>query len=710
MNTDRFSFKSLGRAVRLLIIGGLTLLSPTLFAEEILDPELESEFRFLDAERDTVMTASRTEEKTSESIASSTILTQKDIERMGARTLSDALRIVPGLGVTQTGQGVTSYDIRGVRTTASEKVLMLLNGHPLDQDLANPGSTWTYDDMPVDTIKRIEVVRGSSSALYGANAMMAVINIITQTPEDTDGVESSLGVGNYNTEQVRLSAGKKFEKGVAGFHFNFRNTDGSPITINEDNLSIWNDPSLAPATRGEGTKRYDLEWNTSYLGFKLDGRFIDKTVNPLLDGYGVVDHYNNTHYSNYFLRLSRDFELNNDLSLSTQVFYDAFNQQVNAYQPPNPLLPNPNLNSGSNNTRAGTELTANYRLFNNNTLIGGFNFASEFYSNPYNNQTSSDGSIVTGPRLSRTRVGVYLQDLWEVTKHLHLSVGGRFDKYSDFAAVYNPRVGFNWEFVDDYSVKFSYGTAYRAPTPGEMDSETSSKVLGNPYLQPETSKTLEVGLVGKPINNLRLEATYFRTMISDMIGIAGASVSSGTESYRPKVMVNQGDLFTQGVELEGRYDFHGDYHGSYVLVNYVNQNAFLSNAPLLIFANQNNPDQTRSFDLNGLSPFVPRNRVNVIGNWQVNRYWNSWLNLLFNGTVNRTSTVSAGLPLASIPSYELVNLSIRNHEQIAKGVDVSLTIYNLLNAITTDPATSQSYPGDFTNSGRSFFGHVNYRF
>ncbi len=675
-----------------------------------MDPELESEFRFLDAERDTVMTASRTEEKTSESIASSTILTQKDIERMGARTLTDALRIVPGLGVTQTGQGVTSYDIRGVRTTASEKVLMLLNGHPLDQDLANPGSTWTYDDMPVDTIKRIEVVRGSSSALYGANAMMAVINIITQTPEDTDGVESSLGVGNYNTEQVRLSAGKKFDQGAAGFHFNFRNTDGSPIHVNEDNLSIWNETSLAPITRGEGTKRYDLEWNASYLGFKLDGRFIDKTVNPLMDGYGVVDYYNNTHFSNYFLRLSRDFDVNSDLKLSTQVFYDAFNQSVNYEQPESLLLPYEYGSSGSNNTRAGTELTANYRLFTNNTLIAGFNFASEIYANPYNNQSSGGSSTSEGPRVSRTRVGVFLQDLWEVTRTIHVSLGGRFDKYSDFSAVYNPRAGFNWEFIDDYSVKISYGTAYRAPTPGEMDNTTSSRVQGNPYLQPETSKTLEAGIIGKPTPNLRLEATYFRTMISDMIGISTTVADTGSNVYLIKHVINQGDLFTQGVEFEGRYDFHGDYHGSYLLVNYVNQNAFLSDSPILMFADAVHRTFLGSFDLNGLSPYVPRNRVNLIGNWQVNRYWNTWANLLYNGSVNRSSTTSAGLPLSSIPGYELVNFSIRNHEQLAKGFDVSLTIYNLFNSSTTDPATSQSYPGDFTNAGRSFFGHLSYHY
>lgn len=690
----------------------IALLMPLMgWAGEVLDPELENEFRFLDAERDTIMTASRTKEKTSESIASSTILTQKDIERMGARTLTDALRIVPGLGVTQTGQGVTSYDIRGVRTSASEKVLMLLNGHPLDQDLANPGSTWTYDDMPVDTIKRIEVVRGSSSALYGANAMMAVINIITQTPEDTDGVESSAGFGNYNTEQFRLSAGKKFDEGSAGFHFNFRNTNGSPTTVSGDNLSLVHEPSLAPLTSGEGTQRYDLEWNTSYKGFKLDGRFINKLIHPQMDGYGVIDLYNNTQFSNYFLRLSRDFEVNEDLKISTQVFYDSFQQQINYQQPDNQIF-YPYGHSGSDNTRAGTEIQTTYRLFANNTLMGGFNFASEFYSNPYNNQSTNDGQTVTGPRVSRTRVGVYLQDLWEITHRLHLSLGGRFDKYSDFSAVFNPRVGFNWEFVDDYSVKFSYGTAYRAPTPGEMDPDTSSKITGNPNLLPEQSKTLEAGLIGKPINNLRLEATYFRTMISNTIDVANSILPESSSNLVTKQYVNQGSLFTQGVEFEGRYDFHGDYHGSYLLVNYVNQNAFISNAPLFIFNAPNSSTDSETFYINGLSPFVPRNRVNLIGNWQLNRHWNSWINLLYNGSVNRSSTAIQGLPVAlpNIGSYELVNLSIRNHDQLAKGFDVSLTLYNLFDSHPTDPATNQSFPGDFTNSGRSFFGHLSYRF
>ena len=201
-------------------------------------------------------------------------------------------------------------------------------------------------------------------------------------------------------------------------------------------------------------------------------------------------------------------------------------------------------------------------------------------------------------------------------------------------------------------------------------------------------------------------------MITNLIDVTNSTPTNPSNpNLLNKEYVNQGGLFTQGVEFEGRYDFHGDYHGSYLLVNYVNQNAFLSNAPLFMFNDPSGSGANETYYLNGLSPFVPRNRINLIGNWQVNRHWNSWINLLYNGSVNRSTTSIQDLPaLSNIGAYQLVNYSIRNHEQLAKGFDLSLTIYNLFNSHPTDPATNQSYPGDFTNSGRSFFGHVNYRF
>ncbi|CAI8813364.1 TonB-dependent receptor plug domain-containing protein [Methylococcus capsulatus] len=644
------------------------------------DADMEGELKFLEAERDTLVTASRTKERTDESIATSTVITQDQIRRMGARTLSDALRIVPGIGITQTEFGIGAIDVRGVRTSFSDKVLMLLNGHPLDQDMANPGSTWVYDDLAVDTIKRIEVVRGSASALYGANAMMAVINIITQDAKDTHGVRASAGYGNYDTQQYRLSAGQRFDNGEAVVHFNYRGTNGLPRNAGGTQRAV---------TGPE--KRYDLEWQLGYEGFKLDGRYIGKRLDPYVSPFDLNAVTQNSQYDNYFLRLSRDWTVREDLSLSTQLYYDSFDSSytgtAGAGSRLNPLIAS--WGGGSNDSRTGGEVQANYRVSRNNSLIGGVALAREAYDNPSYRQTvpyNPDFNIkATSSDVSRTRWSVYLQDMWEVWHSLHLSLGARYDHYSDFGGTFNPRMGFNWEFVRDYSLKFSYGTAYRAPVLGEMDPYTNVLAIGNPNLDPEREQTFETGLVAHPLRGLTTQAVYFHSRIADMIDAVRYCPAPGA---CPKSEVfpnfkryeNQGTLVTDGVEWEGRYDFQGADHGSYLLANYTYQNPLLNG-------------QT--------APDVPHSRVNLIANWRFDRHWNGFANLLYNGAVAGDSSVSPASP--DLGSYALLNLSVLNQGQLVNGLDMGLTVYNLLGKQYADP-------GDFSVPGRTFYGHMSLRF
>ncbi|MCK9398120.1 MAG: TonB-dependent receptor plug domain-containing protein, partial [Methylobacter sp.] len=242
----------------ILLIGGLVHNSSA-FAKS-LEPvdDLERELAYLAAERQVVVTASKMEEHVDKTIATTTIITQDDIAHIGARNLIDVLRLVPGIGITQSQLGVREIEVRGVKTLASEKVQVMLNGHPLDHNLQNAGSTWVYDDLPVDTIKRVEVVRGPGSALYGANAFLAVINIITQNAKDLNGVQTSAGWGSFDTQQYRASWGKQFNNSAeAALHFNFTDTNGISSQIPADSLSVKGLNSSAPGKSQLTECRYD---------------------------------------------------------------------------------------------------------------------------------------------------------------------------------------------------------------------------------------------------------------------------------------------------------------------------------------------------------------------------------------------------------------------------------------------------------------------
>lgn len=645
------------------------------------DAELENELKFLAAERQTVVTASKIVERVEKTIATTTVVTQEDIRRMGARNLLDVLRTVPGIGVTQSALGLREIEVRGIKSQFSEKVLLLLNGHPLDQNLHVGGATYTYDDLPVDTLKRIEIVRGPGSALYGANAFLAVINLITLQAKDLDGVQSSAGWGSFGTQQYRLSAGKGFENGAeAAVHFNFTDTDGIGAPITADSLSVQGKSSLAPGPSQLTEQRNDLEWQLGYGGFKLDGRFINKRMGAFVGVQYALSDRTLRNYDNYFLRLSRAWTVGDALTITGQAYYDQLDLN-NLLQP----TPSQFSQAALTDSRTGGEVQATYRVSARNTAIGGLSYARESQYDVFQSQVGSDpGLLVPGLPFSkepnRDHWGIYGQDVWDPFDSLRLTLGARYDQYSHFGGTFNPRLGFNWEFVQNYSLKFSYGTAFRAPAFGELSLINNPVWRGNPDLKPEQIETFETGLVAHPLPGLSTQAVYYHSHIGQIIGLVpiGGSISQ----YE-----NNGSILSEGVEWEARYDSNENFFpGSYLLANYVYQNPLSQNRSLAD---------------------VPHNRANLMLNWAFTGHWSGFAQVLVKSQTGRSLLET--YKLQDVPGYAMTNMGLATHNLPWKGVDVGFTVYNLLDKTYYDPSPVQM-PIDFPAAGRAYFGHISLKF
>lgn len=663
-----------------LLLGALVFYSNA-FAETSAEQDsLEKELAYLVAERQVVFTASKMEEHVDKTIATTTVITQDDIAHIGARNLLDVLRLVPGIGITQSKIGMREIEVRGVKTPLSEKVQIMLNGHPLDHNLQNAGSGWVYDDLPVDTIKRVEVVRGPGSALYGANAFLAVINIITLNAKDLNGVQTSAGWGSFDTQQYRASWGKQFSNSAeAALHFNFTDTNGINSPISADSQSIQGLSSNAPGRSQLTEGRYDLEWQLGYQDFKLDGRYINKKMGAFFGATTVlVDDRTQQNYDNYFLRLSKTWKIKDGFTVDTQIFHDSFSFD-NIWQ----TAPNQFLRTGLQDTRTGGEIQANYHFSDTQTLISGFSYAKEQQSNLLD-ESGFDPAHLT-PTLSTTeervrkRWGIYMENVWDPLKNLRLSVGARYDRYNDFGGTFNPRMGFNWEFIKNYSLKFSYGTAYRAPAFGELGSVNNPVLLGNPSLKPEEVKTFETGIIAHPIAGLTAQATYYHSAINQII--SRIPVQTAISKYE-----NSGSVIAEGVELETRYDFDGNLQGSYLSANYVLQH---------------------SVQLGRQLADVPRHRTNLVANWAFDSTWSSFAHVLIKDNTSR----NIGDIRNDVPGYALLDLGLLGKNMFGKKVDVSFNVYNLFDKRYYDPApTSLSFVGDYQMAGRAFFGHVSLKF
>lgn len=619
-------------------------------------------------------TASKVLENIDKSISTVTVIDQQQISNMGARNLMDVLKVVPGFGITQSNYSNRQIEVRGVRTDFSEKVLIMLNGHPLDHFLLLASSGIIYEDLPVGTIKRLEIVRGPGSALYGANAFLAVVNIITQNAKDLNGFHASAGGGSFGNHQYRASWGKQFDNSFeAALHFNFADTDGigSPL---------YTDSTRTTLGKSQLTERgrYDFEWQLGYKDFKFEGRYIEKKQGTFFGITNVLsDNRTEQNYENYFLKLSRQWKIADSFALDTQLFHDSFDYD-NTWN----VAPSTYIFPRFLDTRTGGEIQANYTLSDTQTLIAGFSYAKESHGDLKDSVGANFASSVPMPHTSaeynRSRWGVYAQDVWDPFKSLRLTLGIRYDEYSDFGATLNPRVGFNWEFIKDYALKFSYATAYRAPAHGELTLRNNPTLLGNPTLTPELAKTLEGGIVAHPIAGLTTQATYYYTDITKIIAAVGTAF--------PLSYDNVGHIAAQGLEGEVRYDFTGKLQGSYLSANSVWQ---------------------RSIQLDRQLADIPRYRTNLMANWAINKTWSSFAHVLIKSSTAR----NLGDARADVPAYAVVNLGVLGKNFFNQKVDVGFNIYNLFDKRYYDPAPQHlSFVGDFQAAGIAFFGRVDVRF
>jgi iron complex outermembrane receptor protein len=161
----------------------------------------------------TVYGASKYEQKISEAPAYVTIITSDEIRKYGHKTLANVLQSVPGLFVTY-DRNYHYLGVRGFRRPGDydTRVLLMINGHRINDNVFDQASWDTMFPLDVDLIEKVEVIRGPGSSLYGSNAFLAVINIITKDAKTLKGVEVSGEVASFDTQKGHVSYGKSFDE------------------------------------------------------------------------------------------------------------------------------------------------------------------------------------------------------------------------------------------------------------------------------------------------------------------------------------------------------------------------------------------------------------------------------------------------------------------------------------------------------------------
>ena len=159
------------------------------------------------SDEQTVTSASKAVQKVSDAPAAVTVITEEQITSYGATSLLDILRYATGVDVIEPNGSVADVSIRGSNALNANRLLVMIDGRSIYQDLFG-NVAWHFEPLLLSRIKRIEIVRGPGSALYGANAFNGIINIITRTPAELAAASEKTSVrlltGERNTQNLEL--------------------------------------------------------------------------------------------------------------------------------------------------------------------------------------------------------------------------------------------------------------------------------------------------------------------------------------------------------------------------------------------------------------------------------------------------------------------------------------------------------------------------
>ncbi len=625
-----------------------------------------------------------------------TVITASQIKQMGFRTLVDVLRIVPGFDIATDRTGEKEVGVRGVQDLSSSKIKLLIDGHTMNWPF---GSTFSnhYSDLVVENAKKIEIIRGPGSALYGRNAFLAVINVITKDTDDIDGVQLTASGGSFDTQNYNMLFGKEFgDLKISGF-LDYFDTEGHSKTVEQDIL-FPSSFSKSPGRSQNEKEKTDLNLKLSYKNLEFKMKYMKKRKEQyigLTDALNDDSEANNTHI---FSELVYKLSLTDKLDIIPKVYYDQFNFSPLFEVRPKGFTAGPFIYPDGMKLKArakmriiGFENQVNYKVFDRNmlTLGGQYEWIHQHdlnYDLNYHPITSEPLSSLTDftdtfpfmrKRLTRQVWAIYLQDEWNITKDIDLTIGVRHDHYTRFEGTTNPRVGLTWRFMEDAHLKLLFATAFRAPGYVEMFTKNNVSRFGNSNLDPEKINTFEINMGYNFTKSIRTNITYFYNRIRDNIVLGPKTPGE------PQQFMNSGGSRIHGVEAEIWADFGGD---NYAYANYTYQDG----------------EDTRN---RNRLPFTPEHKANFGLNVGITKYINANLHAFISSRRAREK----GDTRDSLPSYSLVDLTLIG-KNFMDNFEIRGSVQNLFDKDYDDPSPKNTVPTDFPQQGRSFMIELRFQF
>ncbi|MGM0442457.1 MAG: TonB-dependent receptor plug domain-containing protein [Elusimicrobiota bacterium] len=626
-------FSSLILGACLLFAGKQLLFSQTHADESLLFKELPK-----------VTIASKKPMSVEETPGIVTVITEEDIKNSGASDLLEALRLlVPGFHFGNDVEGVVGVGVRGIWSHEG-KVSLMIDGQEVNEEQF--ATTQYGNHYPVDNIKRIEIIRGAGSVIYGGYAGVGVINIITKGVEQDGSFVStafSQMQNTYSRRNVTFGYGKEVPEEKMGF--SITGSYGLGMRSERDNID---------SAGNAMTMEDNSELNIAKLNTNLN--FGGWDLRAIVDRYRTTQFVNwGTNYTKepieedfdtYIFNVKYDFKevFGENLTVTPEYNYKV--------QYPWQFSTNPEELDYSNEKRVERQtmgLSANWNITRDINLLTGVEHSILEFKWPDIRYEAGGEFVTGGDSLDYTNDVVYSQMIWK-NKLFNTTIGGRYENSEEFGDSFVPRIAITKEW-DVFHAKAMYSQTFR--TPGGIIPTRIPE--DKPAIKPEYGENIELEIGYKINDRMDIVLSGYDITFDDVI-----VYDADTEGD----YYNADEIGTRG--MEAVYHFNKDkYSLDWNYAYYL---------PTKRGVDLYNVEDRDSYFLG-----FPPHRSNIVAGYEITDNVSVHPSLSFFGERYgyKYDEEEDGLALKEFEPLYLTNLNIRSTDIFRKGFDITLGVKNI---------------------------------
>ena len=449
-----------------------------------------------------VTSVSKYPEKLSEAAAAVAVLTQDDIHTSGFTSIPEALRLVPGLDVARVDSHTWAISSRGFNDIFANKLLVLIDGRTVYTPLFS-GVFWEVQDTLLQDIDRIEVVRGPGATLWGANAVNGVINIITKSARDTQGLLISGGGGTEDRGFGSVRYGVKLDDNAfLRIYAKYFNRDSSVLPNDTEAHDAWDMYQAGFRLDWEPTKQnsFTVQGDT-YTGSQDETYLVPTRAPPFARKIETTDDVSG---GNLLGRWSHSFSV--DSQLTVQAYYDRTERNSAIF--------------GEKRDTGDIDLQHRFALGDRQDVIWGLGFRTtrDDVANSVNVSLRPDS------RTLNLYSGFVQDEITIVPERFRLTIGSKFE-HNDFTGFeIQPSARVLWTPGHSQTFWASISRAVRTPSRAESDIILNPagvppgliSIFGNPDMESEELLAYEFGYRIQPVNQLKFDLTAFYNDYNDL--------------------------------------------------------------------------------------------------------------------------------------------------------------------------------------------------